>query len=198
MIKFFSITRNNHIFKNSYGLSRPRNNQLNCFFSSSPIGLVIPFGFKMSEILEVKKVNQCGDYFLLSVNCPKCKDEILVTADTLDSKECQCGQSFHGYILDVKSKNFVLTVGTRRRLYFSIKKIKAMYRDQDGKCAYCQQEMNFNYHIEHVIPLSVGGTNKESNLVLSCPRCNSIAGSLVFSTFTMKQRYLINKRFNNR
>lgn len=33
------------------------------------------------------------------------------------------------------------------------------------------------YHIDHIIPKSKNGTNKENNLVASCPRCNAIKGT---------------------
>jgi hypothetical protein len=31
-------------------------------------------------------------------------------------------------------------------------------------------------HVEHIIPLAVGGTSAEENLWLACPRCNEFKG----------------------
>lgn len=42
-------------------------------------------------------------------------------------------------------------------------------------CEYCKSPMDFTaeiFHIEHIIPLSKGGSNELSNLALSCSGCN--------------------------
>jgi len=44
-----------------------------------------------------------------------------------------------------------------------------------GKCAYCRE--NVATTVDHVHPLSAGGTNDPSNLVPACVRCNSSKGS---------------------
>lgn len=43
------------------------------------------------------------------------------------------------------------------------------------RCQFCRMHQSLQgatFHIEHVIPLSAGGTNEPSNLVLACPSCN--------------------------
>ena len=40
-------------------------------------------------------------------------------------------------------------------------------------CAYCTKEIKTGYTIDHIIPLSRGGTNKIDNLTLACRSCNS-------------------------
>jgi 5-methylcytosine-specific restriction endonuclease McrA len=40
-----------------------------------------------------------------------------------------------------------------------------------NSCVYCQSEQDITY--DHVIPLSLGGTNDLSNLVKACRSCNS-------------------------
>lgn len=44
-----------------------------------------------------------------------------------------------------------------------------------GACEYCrllEYATGVTFHIEHVIPLSLGGKTAISNLALSCPGCN--------------------------
>lgn len=41
-----------------------------------------------------------------------------------------------------------------------------------GCCAYCGVELGDDWHFDHVIPLSRGGTNWPGNLRPSCPGCN--------------------------
>lgn len=58
--------------------------------------------------------------------------------------------------------------------------IQDRLRRQRHKCYYAacgysklkKEKGKYIYHIEHVVPLSKGGSNDISNIVLSCPRCN--------------------------
>jgi hypothetical protein len=43
---------------------------------------------------------------------------------------------------------------------------------QKNRCYYCRITMDVKYTIEHVIPLSKGGSNDPSNIVLACYSCN--------------------------
>jgi len=50
--------------------------------------------------------------------------------------------------------------------------IRIIYKSQQGKCWWCSCEVGNEYHIDHRIPLSRGGSNAPGNLVISCPKCN--------------------------
>lgn len=50
--------------------------------------------------------------------------------------------------------------------------IEKLYTLQKGRCWWCKKKLGKKYHIDHRIPLSKGGTNWPSNLVLTCPKCN--------------------------
>lgn len=50
--------------------------------------------------------------------------------------------------------------------------VKNLYSEQDGLCAYCGIRLFEKYHVEHVAPLSRGGSNWVTNLVLTCQDCN--------------------------
>ena len=39
-------------------------------------------------------------------------------------------------------------------------------------CWWCGKTIKSGYHVDHVIPLSRGGSNAPENIVISCPRCN--------------------------
>jgi hypothetical protein len=49
-------------------------------------------------------------------------------------------------------------------------------------CEYCKFPMDYShdaFHIEHIIPLSFGGTNELVNLALACDGCNSFKWAYV-------------------
>lgn len=52
---------------------------------------------------------------------------------------------------------------------------------QEGKCNACFTWLVIdgknNYHVDHIMPLVLGGTNWPDNLQLLCPRCNMKKGS---------------------
>ena len=52
------------------------------------------------------------------------------------------------------------------------KDVERQYEAQKGKCYYCQANVGDVYHVDHVIPLSRGGSNGPENIVVACAPCN--------------------------
>lgn len=44
--------------------------------------------------------------------------------------------------------------------------------DQSGVCNYCKIDITEKYHIDHIMPLALGGANDDDNVQLLCPNCN--------------------------
>lgn len=73
-----------------------------------------------------------------------------------------------------------------RRRKFSDDEKKRVYRIYNGKCAICgdpvsRKEMT----ISHKTPLSKGGTNGISNLMLSCWTCNHMKNNMCMNEFKL-------------
>ncbi len=47
-----------------------------------------------------------------------------------------------------------------------------MYEDQGGLCAYCEEPLFGDFHIDHMVPLSRGGADDWTNYAIACPTCN--------------------------
>ena len=43
---------------------------------------------------------------------------------------------------------------------------------QHGHCYWCGSKVGQHCHVDHVIPLSKGGSNGPENIVISCVACN--------------------------
>lgn len=61
------------------------------------------------------------------------------------------------------------------------KDVTAIFDKQRGLCANCKKKLFKSgakkYHVDHVVPLSKGGSNWPSNLQCLCPRCNMSKGA---------------------
>ena len=67
------------------------------------------------------------------------------------------------------------------RLQFTMDDKIAIAKKSDFKCCHCGRKVHFgkDASVEHFIPLSMGGTNRDINLVLLCRDCNSAKGNLI-------------------
>lgn len=43
---------------------------------------------------------------------------------------------------------------------------------QRGRCANCSVKVGRRFHLDHIMPLALGGTNYRRNLQILCPTCN--------------------------
>lgn len=49
-----------------------------------------------------------------------------------------------------------------------------LYELQKGKCACCAGSIKDGYHIDHIMPLALGGKNTDDNIQLLRPKCNQV------------------------
>jgi hypothetical protein len=78
--------------------------------------------------------------------------------------------------------------------------VRARLRAQAGnRCGYCQSRQEYVFaplEVEHIVPLSRGGSDDEVNLWLACRMCNSYKGAQVdaIDPVTATRRALFNPR----
>ena len=74
---------------------------------------------------------------------------------------------------------------------YTVLDINTLLVNQDIKCVYCKTELILEgkgkYHVDHKMPLFLGGSNYPDNLQLLCPSCNCSKGA--------KHPYVFEKTF---
>ncbi len=50
--------------------------------------------------------------------------------------------------------------------------IRAQHARQHGRCFWCKAKVGDAYHVDHVVPLALGGSNGPENIVIACAACN--------------------------
>lgn len=48
-----------------------------------------------------------------------------------------------------------------------------LFKLQRGKCACCGEPLGANYHMDHIMPIALGGANVDANIQLLRQRCNN-------------------------
>jgi 5-methylcytosine-specific restriction endonuclease McrA len=54
----------------------------------------------------------------------------------------------------------------------TIEDIRALLESQKGRCVYCRCDIRKSFQVDHIVPVSAGGSNDRSNLQLVCQPCN--------------------------
>lgn len=60
----------------------------------------------------------------------------------------------------------------RKRMKIDVALLQELRVLQGHRCAYCPAELGDRPHLDHVVPLSRGGTHTLDNVVWSCAPCN--------------------------
>jgi 5-methylcytosine-specific restriction endonuclease McrA len=68
--------------------------------------------------------------------------------------------------------------------------IARLFKRQDGRCVYCNARLE-RYEVDHIIPVSRGGSNWPSNLQLLCMRCNRSKQNKLPEEFSRSQGLLL-------
>jgi 5-methylcytosine-specific restriction endonuclease McrA len=74
---------------------------------------------------------------------------------------------------------------------YTAKEITALLSRQRSKCPICKTGISSKYHIDHIMPLTLGGSNYISNIQLLCPQCNLSKGARHPIEFMQSLGYLL-------
>lgn len=70
---------------------------------------------------------------------------------------------------------------------FTAEDVKQIYKDQEGLCNGCKCDLQEStYHIDHIMPLILMGSNRKENIQLLCPKCNLSKGGMTPTSWREK------------
>ena len=79
-----------------------------------------------------------------------------------------------------------------KRIVFPQETRMSVYNQSEGRCVYCGRFIPFDeMTIDHIVPLSKGGTNYEKNLQCCCKECNLMKQDLLESVFYRKLKVFL-------
>lgn len=73
----------------------------------------------------------------------------------------------------------------------TIADLRRIRRAQKGRCAYCKKTLGRRAHVDHITPLSAGGSNAASNLQWLCEPCNLSKGAKDPLEFARQEGFLL-------
>lgn len=146
--------------------------------------------------LHIKGVSQAGDTFLLAFACPTCNNHQFQGYPLKGCNDCWTMFENMPLLLPRHRKHYTLLAGTKRKHLSSNKAlIRKLFAIQGNICMYCDCDLaELEYHIDHIVPLAVGGSNNISNLCIACKRCNLLASSFVFNSLFAKRVFLLKRK----
>jgi hypothetical protein len=69
--------------------------------------------------------------------------------------------------------------------------IQFLMDTQKGKCVCCRKDIRKKYHIDHIVPIALGGGSEKTNLQLLCPTCNTRKCAKHPTVFMQENGFLI-------
>ena len=86
-----------------------------------------------------------------------------------------------------------------KRIVFPQETRMSVYNQSEGRCVYCGRFIPFDeMTIDHIVPLSKGGTNYEKNLQCCCKECNLMKQDLLECDFYKKMKEILKNQKNKK
>jgi 5-methylcytosine-specific restriction endonuclease McrA len=81
--------------------------------------------------------------------------------------------------------------GRERGAGITSARISELLVSQKNRCVVCRCDLSAGYHVDHVIPLALGGAHEDWNIQLLCPTCNTSKGAKHPVAFMQSRGFLL-------
>jgi len=138
-----------------------------------------------SIVDQYRPCRKCGVPFI-GVRCKACKKLIPVNKEKARARY-EAWKSANPGVAEARAAEWNAKHPDRRRELTQNRRAKLraiggslskglaekLFALQKGKCACCCESLGQNYHLDHILPLALGGTNTDDNMQLLRQSCNS-------------------------
>lgn len=70
---------------------------------------------------------------------------------------------------------------------------KRVYQKYNGKCAYCGCDLEKGWHVDHIKPKVIGGSDSLENFNPSCKHCNTYKGGAGIEEYRTQLKRMLNE-----
>lgn len=110
--------------------------------------------------------NECLDGTFIGYNVVPADEFVKVHSEDMEMHE-----TAYKKVSEVDNDKDLVVVNRKRQ--FTVQERNDIYAKTQGRCYYCGEFVRFDeYTIDHIIPISRGGTNDMENLTCACKPCN--------------------------
>jgi hypothetical protein len=139
-----------------------------------------------------------SQYCYLNANGRVCKTENIGQAKRFTKEEAtavlnRSTKKLAGYeLFDLDADQKTKAMSKVKRKNFSSEDRITVYNQYEGKCGICGRFVPFDeFTIDHMIPLSKGGTNELKNLQCACKTCNALKQDSLSEDFMKKLEEIV-------
>jgi 5-methylcytosine-specific restriction endonuclease McrA len=139
----------------------------------------------MSILNTIRPCKKCGALFS-GIRCKACKKLIPVNKEKAKARQ-DAWQRANPGVSVARASAWNAAHPERRRELVQNRRAKLreiggklskglaerLFKLQRGKCACCGEPLGADYHLDHVMPLALGGSNTDDNMQLLRQPCNS-------------------------
>lgn len=88
--------------------------------------------------------------------------------------------------MNARRKARILAAGGQ----FTAADVRACLEMQGSRCFYCLASLLDGFHVDHMQPLSRGGSNGPENIVCACAKCNTSKGAKTAAEFILGKKFV--------
>lgn len=100
--------------------------------------------------------------------------QIVATELWNERNKDRCAENRKKWNTENKEYKRILTTNRRRKMssgFITKERVEYLLVKQNGKCPCCKSGLE-KFHIDHIMPIALGGSNTDDNIQLLCPSCN--------------------------
>ncbi len=156
-------------------------------------------GIKKSKLIEID-----GKIYKLCTTCKELKSITKFSKSKAKNRRSSCKSCCNEKLKDYQRNGWGRVNYNRRRKvepYLDLSSIVFLesynvkqFLSSKFTCEYCKSTIEETYHLDHIVPISKGGTNELVNLSITCKKCNLSKSSHLLDEWNLELSNYVERR----